>query len=173
MGIKNFTFIKKINSIPSVKEFPYLHNYDACYGFDGKQPYGGQSLKDDTTRFDERGIAYKLETEEQRVYRYERLRKKQELIKNRLSETKKKMFFMKNLRSIFHWVKRKSGVNSKKVINKDGNLEWHAEYKPVSTKRLSKWIYDSKNNDVFKHISKNKSILIKPDKLDIDIIVDK
>jgi hypothetical protein len=173
MGIKNFTFIKKINSIPNVKEFPYLHNYDACYGYDGKQPHGGQSLKDETTRFDERGIAYKLETEEQRIYRYERLRKRQEIIKNRLSGPKKTNFFIKNLRSIFHWVKKKGGVNSKRVINKDGNLEWQVEYKPVSTKKLNKWLYDSKNNDVFKHLSKSKSLLIKPDKLDIDIINNK
>lgn len=169
MGLNLFTYIKKRNAIPSVKDFPYQHNYNACYGITGKGKFGGHRLDDETTRFDERGVPYKLETEEQRAYRYEKMIKKQEKIKERWAGPKKIVHFIKNLRSRFNW-KKLPGKNLRRVRRPDGHFEWQTQYKPVSTKSINKWLNDSNKGNVFKHLNYKANYIVKPDNLDIELI---
>ena len=59
----------KLGSYPKEDEFPYKHNYEAMRG--------GHSVNDIDTGWDANGIPYKKESENQRLFRFEQMIKKE------------------------------------------------------------------------------------------------
>lgn len=144
-----FTYLKKRFFTPSVKEFGYKHNYNALYGYNGKGQNNGVRLSDDRVRFDNRGIPYLPENEEQRLFRYEQYRKNLEKENKLLHEyiygPLKKLFFIRNLKSRFNWQKTKAPKGSKRIRKLDGSIEWVIPYRPTKTKNMKQWLYENRN----------------------------
>ena len=59
--------LKSMGANPSPSIFPYKHNYNAVFGYDGRGSPGGCSIHDPRVRKDARGIFYLPENEQQRT----------------------------------------------------------------------------------------------------------
>ena len=170
--------LRKMGASPSPSVFPYKHNYNAVFGYDGRGSPGGCSIHDPRVRKDARGIFYLPETEQQRTYRYERTRRRfereVEYRRFRYEGPKKKNFFMKNLRNTFKWLK-KPHPDAKRKRTPNGNWEWVIPNKPVSTKRVKQWLKDADKGEVFNHLTNghksfSTSKIIRPSKEDVDVV---
>ena len=167
--------LSKMGTKPSVQNFPFKHNYDALFGWDGISRPGGTRLDDPKTRIDSRGVAYLPETEEQRIYRYEKTRKRfereLEYRRFRYEGPLKKDFFMgKVKKNLFNW-KKKPHPNAKRKRKPDGNFEWVVP-NTAKTTRVKDWLRKAERGEVFQSWQKKifRSSLIKPDKSDVDVV---
>jgi len=179
---KTFTTIynklRNMGANPSVLSFPYKHNYNALFGYDGRGSNGGCNINDPRVQRDKRGIYFLPETEQQRTYRYERTRKRfereVEYRRFRYEGPKKKNFFMRNIKNLFNWV-TKPHPEAKRRRMPNGNWEWVLPNKPVSTKRVKQWLKDADKGEVFNHLSNghksfSTSKIIRPSKEDVDVV---
>lgn len=164
----------KTGFVPSVEDFPYLHNYNAVMGRQGlginNEPgkIGGHSIFDETTQFDENGVPYKPETEDQRLERFEKYIKRKELLERNLKNQKyglgeKIKHFIQNKRSRFNWQKLIPGLSMyyDPLINFEGGNTWKINKKVKKSQRLGAFLnkverFDKKAVDQFNALNKER-----------------
>jgi hypothetical protein len=151
-------------SVPSLQEFPYKHNYDAVFGYDGKGSggdpgkHGGHRINDSATGIDSRGIFYKKETEEQRLERFEKKLRQEQFLKDQQEWYKgntRKLTFGKHYTTKVDTqygglrVKDDMPKGWKRYQDKTGMWRTEKEYKPVNRRRLKDWIVNAEAGRMF------------------------
>ena len=124
----------KLGSYPKEDEFPYKHNYEAMRG--------GHSVNDIDTGWDANGIPYKKESENQRLFRFEQMIKKENNRNRKRKLLETITIYMRNTRNYFRWRKTPPKMVNTNVFQV-GPYRL-AQASNAKTTNIHKWLHDKK-----------------------------